>query len=583
MEDLSQLNIPLPVEAGSTAPADRGTQSNSDNAVFEGLLAEAESANAPAAGADGPESNGAGHSESTSQSASTNESTTTQVPSGAELPEVLSEALENLVPTIEPSAVDVLVENPTPPQLDTLIADLQAMPPVVAEPSVQASTVQENPEVIPAATPNAVQEVVPAATPNVRPEAVPELIDAPDSGDVRLSKGPDADPSSAGKVELQNVSPDLNAGLDVNTASRTAEDDAVTLIPQNPDTGRVNSPLAHRGSTDVTPTTGAQTPLTVVGTGVLNPFVGPGDGKSLKSLDLETFGVSRIEISADGTTSDAPTRVPATVITSEAVSPTAPRPEPTLAMLGLRSGAAVSSEAQVQTPVTETASVLESGDADTAVAQSVRPEVTTVSGAGLESQVTSQYVVKEGTPVRRIAPNSTAVRTEATLNGADKDSTTSIVRMTSEIPAETDVSTPHTKPQTVAPAQPVKPMNLPTFSLEPARRVTMMLGESDAGVRVQLSENHGEVSVRFEAGGAVRSGLEGSVNSLLQSLGREQVQVSDVLFSGHSNTGTDSGQKQQREGNGPQHARSAATATENLDFMTEFESSDIDSLISLTA
>ena len=555
MEDLSQLNIPLPIEAGSTAPAGRGAKSNSDNAVFEGLLAEAESANAP------------GHSESASQSGSQTESTTTRVPSGEELPGVLGEALENSVPTIEPSAVDVMVENPTPPQLDTPLADLEAMPPVVAEPTVQASTVQEVPEVIP------------AAIPNIRPE----VIDAPEGGDVRLSKESDANPSLAGEAEIQSVSPDLNAGLDVNTASGTAEDDAPALIPQNPDTGRVNSSLAHRGSADVTPTTGAQTPPTVVGTGVLNPFVAPGDGKSLKSLDLETFGVRRLEISADGITADPPTRVPATAITPEAVSPTAPRPEPTLAMLGLRSGADVSSEPQVQTPLTQTASVLESGDADTAVAQSGRPEVTTVSGAGPESQVTSQYVVKEGTPIRRIAPNSTAVRTEATLIGADKEPATSIVRMTSEIPAETDVSTPQTKPQTLAPAQPVKPMHLPTFSLEPARRVTMMLGEADAGVRVQLSENHGEVSVRFEAGGAVRSGLEGSVNSLLQSLGREQVTVSDVQFSGHFDTGTDSGQKHQGEGNSSQHARSAAIATEKLDFMTEFESSDVDSLISLTA
>ena len=112
----------------------------------------------------------------------------------------------------------------------------------------------------------------------------------------------------------------------------------------------------------------------------------------------------------------------------------------------------------------------------------------------------------------------------------------------------------------------------------------MMVGESDSGVRVQLSENRGEVSVRFNAPTVIRTGLEGSVHNLVDSLNRQQVPLSDVLFSGRFDTGTDSGQSQHGDGHGSRQGQSADTESEEtLAFMTEFESSDEDSLVSLTA
>ncbi len=60
-----------------------------------------------------------------------------------------------------------------------------------------------------------------------------------------------------------------------------------------------------------------------------------------------------------------------------------------------------------------------------------------------------------------------------------------------------------------------------------------------------MTENQGEVSLRFDAPAAIRAGLELSVHNLVESLTRAQVPLSDVMF--------------------------------------EFESSDADSLVSLTA
>ena len=74
----------------------------------------------------------------------------------------------------------------------------------------------------------------------------------------------------------------------------------------------------------------------------------------------------------------------------------------------------------------------------------------------------------------------------------------------------------------------------------------MMVGESDAEVRVQLRETQGEVLVRFDAPANMRAGLQGSVHDLVESLAREQIPVSDVRFSGRFDTGTDSGQSRER-------------------------------------
>ncbi len=190
----------------------------------------------------------------------------------------------------------------------------------------------------------------------------------------------------------------------------------------------------------------------------------------------------------------------------------------------------------------------------------------------------------ERTVEGRLCPTTFDSTTEATPNTAEKGSTASFVQMTSEIPTETGGTARQAAPQPAAPAQPAKPANLPTFSLEPARRVTMMVGESDSGVRVQLSENRGEVSVRFNAPTVICTGLEGSVHNLVDSLNRQQVPLSDVLFSGRFDTGTDSGQSQHGDGHGSRQGQSADTESEEtLAFMTEFESSDEDSLVSLTA
>ena len=541
MEDFNQPNVQLPVEAEASS-VNQSQKSESDSASFEALLAEA-GLEIETVSAETPD-------EAASLTTAASVFTATLIPSGEETPDLLPEELQSQGPDLGSVAVDELASELRSQAPDRSIEGLPVADgvttgqPVVIEGSGQ-----------------------PAA----------------ESGDLPL-------PRPTEIVLAETIVVD------------TAEDIPEVLVSRNPGTDSAKSTeVVNRGSAVVSPTTDAPAAPTIVSKGILNPFVPPGEGKSLKSLDLATFGVRSMKITAEAPTSSSTAELQATVISPEAGSNTALRTESTLAMLGIRPVAAaasgslptdpgpqlVASTAPKQSvPVIDTVDSVENFDSvngGAATSQSSRPEVAIVSGVGLKSQVTSQYVLNDGATGRRIGTDSKVVTTEATLTTAEKESTGSFVQMTSQLPSETGGSSPHTEPQPLAPPQPVKPVNLPTFSLDPVRRVTMMLGGSDAGVRVQLTENQGEVSLRFDAPAAIRAGLELSVHNLVESLTRAQVPLSDVMFSGRFGTGTDSGQRHQDDGHGSGQGRSHTREAQEASFMTEFESSDSDSLVSLTA
>lgn len=86
---------------------------------------------------------------------------------------------------------------------------------------------------------------------------------------------------------------------------------------------------------------------------------------------------------------------------------------------------------------------------------------------------------------------------------------------------------------------PPKPPDPPTLTPEPARRVFMMVGDAENEVRVLVHESNGEVSVRFDAPHAIRAHLEASAHQLVESMSREQVSLTSMTFSGpfHGNDG----------------------------------------------
>ena len=565
MEDFNQANVQLPVVA-EAASRDQKPESASDGALFEALLAEAGSETETASAERLPEAASLSASaetiletaslsastetlpEAVTLPASTSDFRSKPIPSGAQTPEVLLEELRSQGPSLGSVAVDDLAEEVVSQALDRSIAGLPAANGVVAD--------------------------------------QPEVIEG--SGQASLGRGnlPLPRPTDIALAEA--------------TVTGTAEDSAEVLVSRNPGRVPAKTMAVDRGPAELSPTTPSPNSPTIVSKGILNPFVALGEGKSLKSLDMASFGVRAMEITAEAATSKPTAEPQAAVISPDVVSNTTPRPEPTFAMLGHRPVVAasgslptdpgpqpvVATAPKQSVPVIDTVDSVENFDdvnGGAATSQSSRPEVAIVSGVGLKSQVTSQYVLNDGATGRRIGTDSKVVTTEATLTTAEKESTGSFVQMTSQLPSETGGSSPHTEPQPLAPPQPVKPVNLPTFSLDPVRRVTMMLGGSDAGVRVQLTENQGEVSLRFDAPAAIRAGLELSVHNLVESLTRAQVPLSDVMFSGRFGTGTDSGQRHQDDGHGSGQGRSHTREAQEASYMTEFESSDSDSLVSLTA
>ena len=97
--------------------------------------------------------------------------------------------------------------------------------------------------------------------------------------------------------------------------------------------------------------------------------------------------------------------------------------------------------------------------------------------------------------------------------------------------------------RSVSRPQPVRPLLNPNFTAQPAHSVTMMVGEADSEVRVQIRATGDDLTLRFDAASGLRSGLEGSLGQLMDSLTREQVSVSDVAFS-DSNAHADTDSRQ---------------------------------------
>ena len=202
---------------------------------------------------------------------------------------------------------------------------------------------------------------------------------------------------------------------------------------------------------------------------------------------------------------------------------------------------------------------------------------------GIEGPVTSHPVWKEvALASRQVSQAKSALTQPSVVSSETKDAGT-IVHMSADVQNQSDRFERQGAPQPVAPPQPAKPVPDTTFSLEPARRVTMVLGDSEAQVHVQIRDHQGEVSLRFDAPSVIRSGLEGSIHNLVESLSREQVPVADVLFSGRFDRGTDSNDSQ---GGKPYSSRKQTSTTaeaEDASFTTEFESSAEGSLINVHA
>ena len=608
MEDLRQLNVPSAVESVVRATPAKGPKTDSDSASFEALLAETGVETATAYGKTFPET--------LSQPAPATPATTALIPSSDEVAVVVLDAPQSSVSSVgsvEPGDLTHfdLAEEVASRSLDSSIARLRAPGGPNVEPGPLSGTAEDfvealgarNPETrgwTPSAGESGPVEVTSTSGATKSPAVVHMGVSNPVVGPV-------------GWKSLESL--DL-ASVGVNRMEVAGEDSAEALVPRNLETGgrirSADSPSSgvrrmevagedlveasgsrnleiggetrlarERGAAGVTSKSVAPTSPSVMRPGVSNPVVPSSDGKSLESLDLASFGVNRMVVTAEGrSASDATARPQTAVVSSEAVVSTNPRREPTPATEGHHPLAGLAGRFPAGR---ESASVSDSVNSHTATTQAHRPEAAIPSGAVLESKITSTYIVN-GREIRpTTAEDSKGMTSDGSLNTVETRSTRSFVQMTSEIPAETGGSASHTEAQLARPAQPVKPINLPKFSLDPARRVTMMVGEADAGVRVQLSENRGAIAVRFDAPALIRAGLEASIHNLLESFTREQVPLSGVQFSGRFDTGTDSDQRHRDDGRGFGHAASAVTEIEDRDFMTEFEASDTDSVVSLTA
>lgn len=266
-----------------------------------------------------------------------------------------------------------------------------------------------------------------------------------------------------------------------------------------------------------------------------NPFMRAGGGQAIADLNLQAFDVRRFEVRIE--------------------SPAEP----------------------VDTPVQ---SVEPEGGVDPGPDEAVearlaqQPEPTAVFEGPVE---------KGARPHRDFRPAAVGGATHAkTPTGSVPDDA---VQWSSEVPREMNDPDRGADPRMLpARPQPAKPVVPQTFSLEPARRVTMLLGEAGNEVQVHVRESQGEVSVRFNAAHAVRGGLEASVGNLVESLTREQVPVTDVSFSGPAHSDTGSGQSRQQDASGSSHHRAPIVElTEESLFTPEFETASGGLGISLTA
>ncbi len=324
-------------------------------------------------------------------------------------------------------------------------------------------------------------------------------------------------------------------------------------------------------------------------------------GVSLEALDLESRGVRKLAIDLD------PDAAPQTA--RQAPTSNGPNTGSVVSKVSQPSETALRSELPSRTPVvvatrprdvdgtyrvnsdaaSEAADLLARLEArtnaprPTEAALRLPVEELPLVRTAVDQLVTSHPVWKEvAIASRQFSPARSAAAQPSVASAETKDAGT-IVQMSADVPNQSDRFQRQDAPQQVAPPQPVRPVADTTFSLEPARRVTMMLGDADAEVRVQIRDHQGEVSLRFDAPAVLRSGLEGSVHSLVESLSREQVPVSEVMFSGRFDTGTDSNHSQSGNPHSPKKHASTMGEVEDASFTTHFESSAEGSLVNLHA
>ncbi len=163
-----------------------------------------------------------------------------------------------------------------------------------------------------------------------------------------------------------------------------------------------------------------------------------------------------------------------------------------------------------------------------------------------------------------------------------------------EVPVETGVDVPDIQPDAARPTgelrtesressavvgerralapQPPTPLDRPTLTPEPARRVLMMVGDAGNEVHVLVHESNGDVSVRFDAPHAIRAHLEASAQQLIESMSREQVSLMSMTFSGpsHGNDGRSNPRHMNRTGGPKAAAPGSSDDTPTMESLLEF-------------
>ena len=131
--------------------------------------------------------------------------------------------------------------------------------------------------------------------------------------------------------------------------------------------------------------------------------------------------------------------------------------------------------------------------------------------------------------------------------------------------------------------QPVRPLPNSTFAMQPARSVTMLIGDSGSEVRVQLRSTGDDLALRFDAPLGVRTGLESGLGQLLDSLTREHVSVSHVAFSNSSQADRDSHPSRENHQQAPKSRTSPQDDADELSFTPEFVSDLSGTLVNMQA
>ncbi len=564
MSDFSQLNLPLPVETDLGATPAPAPESSPDPSLFQALLAEAgygpgEKLDAPADGV------------------------------SADVAAELGAEAVDLVPAEEMPARTAIE-----PGLETEVATSDTE---VATPDVDARIRidQSRLDAVAGSRP------VPISSNEVeaREEAADVEADQPrrrDSGlRVDLERAPVPSPveTTIESVQVRSessdrvpdpVNEDAGPAANVSRGERSGfRPDAEVLradagvVRPDAETAAFRTASASSRNVIVEETTN------------VSSFVAKGTGARLEALDLERFDVRRIEFRTESVQpQNATTNISGkslssgvhTLVVEQAVKESPVR-EPILVRPLIAAVEGPVEPRDTRSPVAALDTLdevpLAPGRQTPRPSQSVLESALAPEADGnvpaAQDRVTSELVWKDLAVSRRDISQSRSTFPSSAVNTSDADQSTPTVGLTAEVPRETNSSNRGSAQQQVAPPKPVMPLSETTFSLDPARRVTMQLGDAESEVLVHIREHQGEVSVRFDAPGQIRTGLEASVQNLIESLGRQQVPVSDVHFSGRFDTGADSRQSNSGHDQRPNSPNHATTESDATLFETEFESS----------